>query len=952
MDSTETMLNILDQYTSYFQFSNLPDPTDHWELIDLIGEGTYGEVYSAVHKKTGEMAAVKILESIHELIEEIEEEYRILNDMCNHPNMPKFYGLYLKRGSKVDTQVWIVMEMCARGSVTELVRSLLDDGKKMDEILIAHVLKETLEVLHHLHKNHVMHRDIKGHNILITDRGNIKLIDFGVSCHLSHTLARKKTSVGTPYWMAPEIIACDRQLEYSYDIRSDIWSLGITAIELADGDPPMSDQHPMRVLFKIPRNASPTLQSPQNWSPKFIDFVSRCLVKDFELRPFAKELLNHSFIKQVPHNTAPLKTQLQSLTARMDRTIPEPEVTSKRGRLKSKRKSQKAVNTVDDLATLENLDEETIVSQLLSRFKTETIYTYIGDILLAVNPFAPLTIYGNEYSKMYMNAAKDENPPHIFAVADQSYHMMMHNKQNQCIIISGESGAGKTESANFLVQQLTQLGKASNRTLEERILQVNPLMEAFGNAKTVINDNSSRFGKYLEMFFTSAGTVTGAKITEYLLEKSRVISQAKNEQNFHIFHYVHDGLEEKDSLYHLKDNTVYRYILEHTSSKPDIGTVATNRVRFKAVQHCLDIIGFQEEEMSAIYSVIAGVLHMGNIDFHHQEEGYSGDSAVISNMNVGIVVSHLLAVSTSDLVEALTTTSMVARGEVIIRQNSVREAVDVRDAMAKALYGRLFSWIVNRINTLLKPPNFSNSSDSMVIGLLDIFGFENFPQNSFEQLCINIANEQIQFYFNQHIFAWEMQEYRTEGLECVDISFVDNRPVLDMFLMKPMGLLALLDEESHFPKATDTTLIHKFTKNISNSQFSRPKGNSLIFSIAHYAGKVRHMMVFGFLEKNRDRLPVEVLNLLRSSKKNVIRLLFQTPLTRTGNLASGSVNSSLKTSAKSSLLNSPSGTGYINIMSAQHKGSSSMGGSRSLRWPLSEGDDPAHLHLEFEMVPE
>ncbi|XP_052079957.1 myosin-IIIb-like isoform X6 [Mytilus californianus] len=929
LKKSEGMLQLYNTYSRVIKFTELPDPTDTWELEDLIGEGTYGDVYTAKHKVTGEKVAVKVLDSIHEMIEEIEQEFIILSEHGDHPNMPKFYGLFLKPG--MDNQIWIVMELCGKGSVTHLSREVHHREEKLDEMLIAHILHETLSVLAHLHSRHIIHRDVKGHNILINDSGEVKIIDFGVSAILENSAGRRKTSVGTPYWMAPEVIACERQLEYNYDSRCDIWSLGITAIELAESEPPLSDLHPMRALFKIPRNTSPSLQLPEKWSQNFKDFIHQCLVKDFEERPSAKELLQHPFITSLPADSSVFKHRLKDLTAKMEPKIHEPDITTKKGRLKTHRKSKKEpLDTADDLTSLEILDEETIVSQLFHRYAQTKIYTYIGDILLAVNPFTPLTIYADEYAQMYMNAAKDDHPPHIFAVADQSYQMMMHNRKHQCIVISGESGAGKTESANLLVQQLTQLGKAPNRTLEDRILQVNPLMEAFGNAQTVINNNSSRFGKYLEMFFTSTGTVIGAKITEYLLEKSRVISQAKGEQNFHIFYYVHDGLaHDQEATYHLKDSAKYRYIDEYTSRTRDVASISVNRVKFKGIQHCFDIIGFQPEEVKSVYGIIASILHTGNVDFDEKDSTHGGEACVITNMYLIDYVSELLGINKNDLVEAFTTSAVVARGEVIIRDNSVPEAFDARDAMAKALYGRLFSWIVNRINSLLKPGSAmdTDSENNFIIGLLDIFGFENFPKNSFEQLCINIANEQIQYYFNQHIFAWEMAEYKSEGLEGIQVSFIDNHPLLDMFLMKPMGLLALLDEESHFPKATDASLVEKFHKNIQSKHYSRPKGSNITFYVDHYAGRVEYDAM-GFLEKNRDRLPGDVVNMLRASENIVVKSLFQTHLTKTGNLASGSRGPTPASSALSSPFGSMSSINVQSYSSKQSTGYGGMGGSK------------------------
>ncbi|KAB7503595.1 Myosin-IIIa, partial [Armadillidium nasatum] len=367
----------------------------------------------------------------------------------------------------------------------------------------------------------------------------------------------------------------------------------------------------------------------------------------------------------------------------------KPEMTIKGGALKPDRKTKRTPLWMDDLASFEKLSEEIIVDHLRRRYDLDTIYTYVGDILIAVNPFKNLNIYGEKESQIYRGMVKSECPPHVYAMADSAYHTMLHQKQAQCVVISGESGAGKTQTANLLLKQLVTLGMAPNRNLEEKILQVNPIMEAFGNAKTGINDNSSRFGKYLDLAFTRLGRVTGAKVSVYLLEQSRV----------------------------------------------------------------------------------------------------------------------LLGIDASNLTDALTSNSVVTRGEIITRNNTVQEALTTRDAMAKAMYGRLFDWVVNNINRLLSFGRFVQNRDGYGVGLLDIFGFENFASNSFEQLCINIANEQIQYFFNQHIFTWEQQEYMADGVEVDIIKFSDNRPVLDMFLAKPMGLLALLDEESRFPKANDQSLV-------------------------------------------------------------------------------------------------------------------------------------------------
>ncbi|XP_032736175.1 myosin-IIIb [Lontra canadensis] len=465
----------------------------------------------------------------------------------------------------------------------------------------------------------------------------------------------------------------------------------------------------------------------------------------------------------------------------------------------------------DDLVNLEVLDEDSIIRQLQKRYMDLVIYTYVGDILIALNPFQNLSIYSPQFSRLYHGVKRASNPPHIFATADAAYQCMVTFSKDQCIVISGESGSGKTESAHLIVQHLTFLGKANNQTLREKILQVNSLVEAFGNACTAINDNSSRFGKYLEMMFTPTGAVMGARISEYLLEKSRVIKQA------------------------VIIATYPSHLLSH-----------------------LDLLIGLLVSIVAFYSLV----------FILQLEAAS-----------------VLCISPEELQESLISYCVVTRGETIVRANTVDRAADVRDAMSKALYGRLFSWIVNRINTLLQPDkSICSADDGINVGILDIFGFENFQRNSFEQLCINIANEQIQYYFNQHVFALEQMEYQNEGIDVTPVVYEDNRPLLDMFLQKPLGLLALLDEESRFPQATDQTLVDKFEDNLRSQYFWRPKGVELCFGILHYAGKVLYD-ASGVLEKNRDTLPADVVVVLRTSENQLLQQLFSIPLTKTGNLA-------------------------------------------------------------------
>ncbi|KAM8806580.1 myosin-IIIb [Eudromia elegans] len=869
---------------------SLDDPSDTWEIIETIGKGTYGKVYKVANKKDGCLAAVKILDPVSDVDEEIEAEYNILQFLPNHPNVVKFYGMFYKADQYVGGQLWLVLELCNGGSVTELVKGLLRCDQRLDETIISYILYGALLGLQHLHNNRIIHRDVKGNNILLTTEGGVKLVDFGVSAQLTSTRLRRNTSVGTPFWMAPEVIACEQQYDYSYDARCDVWSLGITAIELGDGDPPLFDMHPVKTLFKIPRNPPPTLLHPEKWCRGFNHFISQCLIKDFEKRPSVTHLLEHPFIKQVHGRDMSLQKQLAELIQEQQQLGSVAK--TRHERMHTRRPyhvdGAEKYSLDDDLVNLEVLDEDTIIDQLQKRYADLQIYTYVGDILIALNPFQNLSIYSPQFSKLYHGVKRSSNPPHIFASADAAYQSMVTSSKDQCIIISGESGAGKTESAHLIVQHLTFLGKANNRALREKILQVNPLVEAFGNACTAINDNSSRFGKYLEMMFTPTGAVMGAKISEYLLEKSRVIKQAVGEKNFHIFYYIYAGLyhQKKLSEYRLPEKKPPRYIDNETGRvMQDIITKDSYGRQFEAIQHCFRIIGFTDEEVHSVYRILSGILNTGNIEFAAISSQHQTDKSEIPNPEALDNAAALLSIGSEELQEALTSHCVVTRGETIIRTNTVDKAADVRDAMSKALYGRLFSWIVNRINTLLQPDkNICSVENGMHVGILDIFGFENFARNSFEQLCINIANEQIQFYFNQHIFALEQMEYQNEEIDATTVEYEDNRPLLDMFLQKPMGLLSLLDEESRFPQATDLTLVDKFEDNLRCKYFWRPKGVELSFGIQHYAGKVLYDAC-AFLEKNRDTLPADIVVVLRTSENKLLQQLFSSPLTKTGNLA-------------------------------------------------------------------
>ncbi|XP_055329530.1 myosin-IIIa-like isoform X2 [Paramacrobiotus metropolitanus] len=646
----------------------------------------------------------------------------------------------------------------------------------------------------------------------------------------------------------------------------------------------------MRALFKIPRSPPPTVKNPKDWTPVFIDFIKQCLIKDYDKRPTPRELLKHPFIAQAPSDCGPVQYKLRNLLVtlhgRMQPRMPSriPIATTKRGKLKTNRKLKPEHTYGDDLAALEILDESIIVDHLYNRYIKGQIYTYVGDILIAVNPFCAQEIYTDNVRKDYFGCAKADNPPHVFGISDSVYHSLLQLGQNQCVVISGESGSGKTENAKHLIQHLANLGRSVNKNLEQKILTINPIMEAFGNAKTGINDNSSRFGKYLEMLFATNGKVIGAKLSEYLLEKGRVVSQAASERNFHVLYYIYDGLgrneNQPDDSYHLRPTHRHRYLGGYAGD--NISLVSAHREHFMVLHKSLNTLGFKMQDLTSMYRILAAVLHLGDVQFITKEVKHMPDKSVVSNLPTLETVGKLLGVEISELRDALTSEMVVTRGETILKSHTVSESRNVRDSLAKALYGRLFDWIVNKINQLLNPNNTAEH-DALTIGILDIFGFENFAQNSFEQLCINITNEQLQYYFNHSVFTWEQKEYAEEGLDWIPIMFCDNRPILDLFLSKPVGLLALLDEESRFPKASDHSLAEKFHHNVKSPYYHRNKMDAMRFSVEHYAGKIEYD-VHGFLEKNRDYLATDIIQLMRTSEVPLLRTLFQNPLTKTGNL--------------------------------------------------------------------
>ncbi|XP_043350366.1 unconventional myosin-IXa isoform X15 [Dermochelys coriacea] len=521
----------------------------------------------------------------------------------------------------------------------------------------------------------------------------------------------------------------------------------------------------------------------------------------------------------------------------------------------------------DDLCSLPDLNEKTLLENLRNRFKQEKIYTYVGSILIVINPFKFLPIYNPKYVKMYDNHQLGKLEPHIYAVADVAYHAMLQRRKNQCIVISGESGSGKTQSTNFLIHHLTALSqKGFVSGVEQIILGAGPVLEAFGNAKTAHNNNSSRFGKFIQVNYQETGTVRGAYVEKYLLEKSRLVYQEHNERNYHVFYYLLAGAsEEERSAFHLKQPEEYHYLNQ------DCFSVEGEDLKhdFERLQLAMEMVGFLPKTRRQIFSLLSAILHLGNI--RYKKKTYRDDSIDICNPEVLPIVSELLEVKEEMLFEALVTRKTVTVGEKLILPYRLSEAVTVRNSMAKSLYSALFDWIVFRINhALLNTKDVEESTKTLSIGVLDIFGFEDYENNSFEQFCINFANERLQHYFNQHIFKLEQEEYRAEGISWHNIDYIDNSGCINLISKKPTGLLHLLDEESNFPQATNQTLLDKFKRqHEGNSYIEFPAVMEPAFIIKHYAGKVKYG-VKDFREKNTDHMRPDIVALLRSSKNAFI----------------------------------------------------------------------------------
>ncbi|XP_062434237.1 unconventional myosin-VIIa isoform X2 [Rhea pennata] len=532
-----------------------------------------------------------------------------------------------------------------------------------------------------------------------------------------------------------------------------------------------------------------------------------------------------------------------------------------------------SIHGVEDMIRLGDLNEAGILRNLLIRYREHLIYTYTGSILVAVNPYQLLPIYSPEQIRLYTNKKIGEMPPHIFAIADNCYFNMQRNNKDQCCIISGESGAGKTESTKLILQFLAAIS-GQHSWIEQQVLEANPILEAFGNAKTIRNDNSSRFGKYIDIHFNKRGAIEGAKIEQYLLEKSRVCRQAQDERNYHVFYCMLRGMtmEQKKKL-GLGKATDYNYLAMGNCTTCD---GRDDSKEYANIRSAMKVLMFTDTENWEISKLLAAILHMGNLQYEARTYDNLDACEVVQSTSL-ITAASLLEVDPQDVMNCLTSRTIITRGETVSTPLSMEQALDVRDAFVKGIYGRLFVWIVEKINAAIyRPPSQELKSVRRSIGLLDIFGFENFTVNSFEQLCINFANENLQQFFVRHVFKLEQEEYNLENINWQHIEFTDNQDALDMIAIKPMNIISLIDEESKFPKGTDSTMLHKLnSQHKLNTNYIPPKNNyETQFGINHFAGIV-YYETKGFLEKNRDTLHGDIIQLVHSSKNKFIKQIFQ-----------------------------------------------------------------------------
>eukprot|EP01025_Chloroclados_australasicus_P055566 TRINITY_DN6759_c0_g1_i2.p1 TRINITY_DN6759_c0_g1~~TRINITY_DN6759_c0_g1_i2.p1 ORF type:complete len:1608 (-),score=236.01 TRINITY_DN6759_c0_g1_i2:671-5494(-) len=532
---------------------------------------------------------------------------------------------------------------------------------------------------------------------------------------------------------------------------------------------------------------------------------------------------------------------------------------------------------VEDMTKLSYLNEPGVLWNLNQRYMVDDIYTYTGSILIAVNPFSALPhLYGHEMMNQYKGKELGELSPHVYAIADEAYRLMRRDGTSQSILVSGESGAGKTETSKLIMSFLAYMGgyeeegeeENDGATLEQQVLESNPLLEAFGNAKTVRNNNSSRFGKFVEIQFDKRGRIVGAAIRTYLLERSRVVNVNDPERNYHIFYQLCEGATAAEKKkWFLKPPQEFFYLNQSTCYQVER---FDNTEEYQRTRRAMTLVGIPVEDQDGILSTVAAVLHLGNVDFVAVDD----DSCKVADKKAE---EHLAACATllgcdkEGLRKALTTRTRSTVDGMIVSPLNASGSVETRDALAKTIYSRMFDFLVARVNQSIG----QSENAEAVIGVLDIYGFESFKYNDFEQFCINLANEKLQQHFNQHVFKMEQAEYEKEKIDWSYIEFIDNQDVLDL-IEKKMGILDLLDESCKFPSTKPQDYAQKMYSTAGvkdHKRFSKPRASQTAFTLDHYAGPVTYQ-VDHFLNKNRDYVIAEHQALLGNSTSAFVRQIF------------------------------------------------------------------------------
>ncbi|KAF9792463.1 P-loop containing nucleoside triphosphate hydrolase protein [Thelephora terrestris] len=593
------------------------------------------------------------------------------------------------------------------------------------------------------------------------------------------------------------------------------------------------------------------------------------------------------------------------------------------------------LETADDLATLSHLNEPSVLHTIRNRYAQHSIYTYSGIVLIAVNPFQRVTLYGPEVIQAYSGRKRGELEPHLFAIAEDAYTAMAKDGTGQTIIVSGESGAGKTESAKFIMRYIASVnppsagGKGKTKVsldeaseVERQILATNPVLESFGNAKTTRNDNSSRFGKYIQILFDGKQEICGARIRTYLLERSRVVFQPLTERNYHIFYQLCAGapLKERKDLNLDTDITKFHYLKQGGPTSTPINGV-DDAEEFRQTQHALSTIGISVEKQWAVFKLLSALLHLGNIKI----TAMRNDAAIDDTDPSLQLATRFLGVPLADFKKWTVKKQITTRNEKIVSSLNAAQATGVRDSVAKFIYACIFEWLVAIVNESLAGENGEGASRAeMFIGVLDIYGFEHFKKNSFEQFCINYANEKLQQEFNAHVFKLEQEEYIREKINWTFIDFSDNQPCIDVIEGK-LGVLALLDEESRLPSGTDASFLTKLNVQLMKPEnkavFKRPRFGNTAFTITHYALDVTYEAE-GFLEKNRDTVPDEHMALIQTTKSNFLKEVIDSAMAASSKGSEPSTPTSDTGNRRSSLIPDP---GRVSLVSA---GSNSSSGSK------------------------